>query len=257
MDREPLISIIMPAYNCEKYITQAVKSVIEQTYQNWELLIINDASNDSTPNIINALAKMDLRIFTYNNEENKGVSETRNRGVSLAKGAWIAFLDSDDMWMKKKLEKQVEFLKNNETAELIFTGSAFMNEENHRAEYVLHVPQKVGFRELLKQNVISCSSVLIKKEHLLTYKMPSDKLHEDYTVWLRTLKKGKAAYGLDEPLLIYRISSNSKSGNKLKAAKMQFRVYRFVGLNVCLASYYMVWYAVRNIKKYRRIQRSL
>lgn len=257
MDREPLISIVMPVYNCERYIMQAVESVIAQTYQNWELLIINDASQDNTQSIVNELAQKDSRIHVYDNAENSGVSKTRNRGVTLAKGDWIAFLDSDDAWAVEKLEKQVNFLQTNEEAELIFTGSAFINEDNQRAGYELHVPQTVDFRELLKQNVISCSSVLIKKEYLLLYSMPGDKMHEDYTVWLRTLKKVQFAYGIDEPLLIYRISSNSKSGNKLNAAKMQYRVYRFVGLNIFQAMHYMVWYTVRNLRKYRKIYSSI
>lgn len=257
MNKTPLISIVMPAYNAEKYIEQAIDSVINQTYDNWELIVLDDGSSDNTKAIIVRKAEKDYRIHFYENAVNMGVSATRNRGVKVANGEWIAFLDSDDAWENEKLEKQVQFLNEHENARIIFTASSFINEENKKANYILHVPTQVGFKELLKQNVISCSSALVQKKYLEKYAMPGDKLHEDYTVWLKILEDGSQAYGIDEPLLIYRISSNSKSGNKINAAKMQMRVYQYLGLNIFQSVYYMICYTIRNLKKYRQIHKTI
>lgn len=249
---EPLISIIMPAYNCEKFIMEAITSVIEQTYKSWELIVIDDGSKDNTVSIIKELSNKDDRIRFYINEENKGVSATRNRGISLANGDWIAFLDSDDMWKKDKLHKQVASLKDKK-AEFIFTGSSFINELGSFYQGILEVPDKVAYKNLRTHNVISCSSVLIKKSFFEDIKMENDDMHEDYAVWLRVLKTGTCAYGINEPLLIYRISRSSKSGNKFKTIKMTYKVFRFIGINPIGSVYFMFRHILGSIKKYKKI----
>lgn len=252
-----LISIVMPAYNAEKTISQAIHSVIAQTYRQWELLVVNDQSNDNTKNIVLALAELDKRIRYIENRGNLGVSETRNRGVSLAQGQWIAFLDSDDMWEQEKLAIQADFLMKS-GARFTFTGSAFMDQEGNRLDYCLNVPSKVSFRQLLKQNVISCSSTLIEKNLLEKYPMASGNMHEDYATWLNVLKNEHIdACGIDKPLLIYRVSTGSKSGDKGKAALMHWRVYRHIGLPILPAMYYFLFYMVKNLKKYGKIWKEL
>lgn len=253
---KPFISIIMPVYNAEKYVAQAIDSVLKQTYKNWELWIIDDGSKDGSERIIQNKKCTDDRIRFVKNEQNMGVAKTRNRGVQLANGEWIAFLDSDDMWEEEKLEKQAVLLEKGKNVGIVYTGSAFVDENNKRAEYILNVPQMVSFQKLLKQNVISCSSVLVQKYYMQKYKMPDGDLHEDYATWLRILKEGGMAYGIDEPLLIYRVSSQSKSGNKVHAVKMQYRVYRLIGLNLVKRMYYMGWYAMLNLKKYKHIYKT-
>lgn len=255
MDYQPLVSIIMPAYNCEKYITQAVRSVKEQTYQNWELIIIEDCSSDRTWEIVQNFANEN--IFVYRNEKNVGVAQTRNRGVELAKTDWIAFLDSDDIWTPDKLEKQIGLLNQEKNALMFFTASAFMTESGERLKYVLHIPKIITQKQLLKQNLISCSSVLVKKQLVQQHPFPVGILiHEDFAVWLEILKEVPFAFGLDEPLLIYRLSSTSKSGNKLKAAKMNWNTYHYVGQNPLNAAYNMLWYTLNGIKKYWRIEKT-
>ncbi|MBT2686426.1 glycosyltransferase family 2 protein [Bacillus sp. ISL-37] len=253
--KEKLISIIMPAYNCEKFIEEAITSVIEQTYKLWELIVIDDGSRDSTVKIIKKLSNKDLRIQFYKNEDNQGVSATRNRGISLANGDWIAFLDSDDIWEKTKLQKQMEYAKNTE-AEFLFTGSSYINENGEFYQGKFEVPEQVSFEKLRLQNVISCSSVLIKRSFFDTIKMERDDMHEDYAVWLRVLQNGIIAYGLNEPLLIYRISRNSKSGNKLKTIKMTYKVFRFISVDPIRSIYYTVSHIIGSIKKYRKIIKS-
>lgn len=250
-----MVTIIMPAYNCEKYLTAAVESVIKQSFVDWRLLILDDCSTDGTRALAERLAESDARITALHNERNMGVSRTRNRGVQESDTDWIAFLDSDDMWAPDKLQKQFSVVASHPEAKLLFTGSAFIRESGERYDYVLHVPEQIDRKELLKQNIVSCSSVLVKRDLLLRYPMPDKRMmHEDYTVWLRILAEEPYAYAVNEPLLIYRKYQASKSGNKIKAARMNWNAYREVGLNPIAAIYYMCWYAVRGIRKYSHLQ---
>ena len=249
----PLISIIMPAYNAEKFISIAVESVKAQTYENWELIIVDDLSTDKTPEMIDAFQSEKIRVF--HNSVNRKTSWTRNFAVNEAKGEWIAFLDADDAWEPDKLEKQISLLNKENNAALLFTGSAFMDETGTRKDYVLHVPQRIRYKELVKQNLISCSSVLIRKELVVKYPFPEMKeIHEDFAVWLSVLKKIDCAYGVDEPLLIYRISSGSKSANKLKAAKMNWNTYRYTGISFVSSARYMISYTIRGLRKYSHLK---
>lgn len=250
-----LISVIMPAYNAEKYIEESIKSVINQTYTNIELIIVNDCSKDKTQEIIDKWSKEDSRIKKYINEKNSGVAYTRNYGIQKSTGEWIAFLDSDDLWTKDKLQKQIELIVNNNMEPaIIYTASQFIDENGEKYNYIMNVPKNIEYKELLKQNVISCSSVLVKKEIIENTKMENDKAHEDFITWLKILKDYNiCAYGIDEPLLIYRISRNSKSGNKFKAAKMTYMVYKHVGLNFFARIYYMCFYTIKSLKKYKKI----
>lgn len=253
----PLISIIMPAHNSAGFIREAVSSVISQNYSNWELIIVDDCSSDNT--IENALisipASISDKVKILKNEKNLGAAGSRNRGVKEACGEWVAFLDSDDVWEKDKLKKQAEFIENTNSV-LVFTGSSFMDETGRRLSHVLHVPKEVTYEELLPQNIISCSSVLVKKDIYLAYPMPEfGKIHEDFASWLMILKDTEIpAAGIDEPLLIYRVSTNSKSGNKIKAAKLNWRVYRFIGLSFPKAVKYETLYAINGIRKWNKIQ---
>lgn len=248
------ISIIMPAYNAARTISQSIDSVLAQTWQNWELIIVNDCSNDETEEIILAYESRDTRIRHIKNIKNVGVASSRNLGVRQATGQWIAFLDSDDCWEPEKLSLQLNFAQQQQ-AIFTFTGSGFMDEKGHRLSHELIIPEQVTFRQLLKQNVISCSSVMIQRSLILQYPMGSDHMHEDFAVWLQILRDTHInAYGLNQPLLIYRLSASSKSGNKLKAAQMTFRVYRHIGLSFPAALYYWCWYTVRSLRKYHHLK---
>lgn len=248
-----LVSVIMPAYNAENYIGASIDSVINQTWQEWELLIVDDCSTDRTRSIINNYINKDSRIRLLENSQNMGVAKTRNKGVMASKGDWIAFLDSDDLWSTDKLELQIELI-NTQNALFTFTGSCFINECGQALSYVLVVPEKIHYRELLKQNLISCSSVLISKPLLLSHPMEGGNIHEDFATWLSILRDLKiSAFGINRPLLIYRIHSNSKSAQKWKAAIMNWNVYRRIGLNLFACCYYETYYIIRNIKKYFNI----
>ena len=214
-----LVSVIMAAYNAEKTIEQSINSVLNQTYPAVELLVVDDYSQDRTVKLVENIMARDNRVRLIYNKENSGVSYTRKHGLEEAKGAWIAILDSDDIWAPEKLEKQI-ILQKKMNADLLFTGSAFMDSDGQPIDWYLHAPSEVTYRHLLKQNVLSNSSSLVRKELYEKYYAVGDGMHEDFAVWLGILKEGKKAYGVDEPLLTYRIAKSSKSGNKIKAAKM-------------------------------------
>ena len=248
-----LISIIMAAYNAEKTIEQAINSVLRQTYTDFELLVVNDCSKDRTVELVKSIAAKDSRVRLISNVKNSGVSYTRKHGLEEAQGAWIAILDSDDAWAPEKLEKQIA-LQKKMNADLLFTGSAFMDSDGHAIDWYLHAPERVTYRQLLKQNVLSNSSALVRKELYAKYYAIGDKMHEDFAIWLGILKEGREAYGVDEPLLIYRIAKSSKSGNKIKAARMNWNTYRYVGLNPFSAFYYECWYVIKGLLKYRNLK---
>lgn len=250
-----LVSIIMAAYNAEKTIELAIESVLNQTYSNFELLVINDCSKDGTAKLVEDFSAKDNRVRLISNEKNSGVSFTRKHGLEEANGSWIAILDSDDAWAPEKLEKQIE-LQNRTNADLLFTGSAFMDSEGRPIDWYLHAPAEATYRQLLKQSVLSNSSALVRKELYAKHYAVGDGMHEDFAIWLSILKEGKKAYGVDEPLLIYRIAKSSKSGNKIKAAKMNWNTYRYVGLNVVEAAYYEAWYMFKNVMKYANLKFS-
>ena len=248
-----LISIIMAAYNAENTIRQAIESVLRQTYTDWELIVIDDASADKTASIVKEYAASDERIRLFINQKNRGVSYSRKYGLQQTKGNWIAILDSDDLWMEEKLEKQVA-LQFDTNAELLFTGSSFIKHTGEKLEWIFHVPTTVNYRALLKQNVVSNSSVLVKKELYSQNYAVGDDMHEDFAIWLGITRSGKCAYGLDEPLLIYRLNNSSKSSNIVKAARINWKAYRYMGLNVFSALYYMTWYTIKSLLKYRHLR---
>lgn len=253
----PFISIIMPVFNGEKTISNSIQSVLNQTYKNWELILIDDGSSDQTISIIQSYIHQDSRIIFLQNRQNLGVSYTRNKGIAKSSGNWIAFLDSDDQWHPDKLKKQVHVIQKNSDVDLVYTGSSFIHPSGKRSEYILQVPKTISYHTLLKQNIISCSSVLIRKKLAQRYPMKRDEMHEDYAVWLQILRDGYCAWGINEPLLRYQLSDHSKSSNKKKAAIMTYKVYRFMGLNELETFYYFSCYTWRNLKKYFHIHHAM
>lgn len=247
------VSIIMAAYNAENTIRQAIESVLAQTYVHYELLVVNDCSKDRTAEIVEDYSRRDARVKLINNPCNMGVSQTRLNGLNAAAGEWIAVLDSDDAWLPEKLEKQMA-LQQKTGAALLYTGSQFMDSEGNRLDWTMPVPERVTYKKLLKQNILSNSSSLCRQELFRTHYVMDDTMHEDFALWLNILKSGEIACGVNEPLLIYRISAASKSGNKIKAARMNWRTYRTVGIPFLAACYYMGWYTVNGLLKYRNLK---
>ena len=246
--QEKKVSVIMPAYNCAQYIGQAIQSVQKQTV-NWELIIVDDASTDMTKETVKPYL-LDERIHYYRNECNKGVSYSRNLGVSKAAGEYVAYLDADDWWEADKLQKQLALMEE-KNAVLCYTGRKLYDENGRDLQKEIQVPEKIDYKKLLYTNVIPCSSVLLKTEVAKEFPMEHDEVHEDYLAWLRIAQKYGPAYGLKEALLCYRMSLNGKSRNHLKSACMTYGMHRCMRKNVLQAAYYTCCHLINAVRKYR------
>ena len=247
-----LVSVILPAYNCENTLRDTLVSVLNQTYKDLEIILINDASKDGTHGICDSFAKSDPRVRYYTNSQNIGTLETRVRAIKLARGEWIAFVDSDDIWSADKLEKQFA-LHNATGCDLVYTASSFINEEGKPFKWIMHVPEEVSYKKLLRQNVISNSSVLMRKNDYLTYSPYTERnndMHEDFACWLCMLRAGRTARGINEPLITYRIHKKSCSSNKVNASKLNMNTYKFIGLGFVERYFYQACYAVNGVLKY-------
>ena len=245
---KPLVSVIMPVYNGEKYIRKAVESVYEQEVS-LELLVIDDGSTDHTEEVLSAYeGREDFRYIK--NQQNMGAAGSRNRGVGLAQGTYIAFLDADDWWEPGKLKEQLKRLEETGYV-LCSTGRELMNADGSSTGRTIPVKEKITYRELLKHNSINCSSVVLKTEVAKNYPMEHDDSHEDYLTWLKILRKYGPAVGINRPLLKYRMSKGSKSGNKKKSAVMTYKVYRYMGYNHLQCSLFFISYAIHGFWKYR------
>lgn len=213
-NNNPFVTVIMPAYNAQDYIADAIESVLKQTADvDVELIVIDDGSSDDTEKIVENYITACRRqrganrsIRYLRNQVNQGVAKSRNRGISEAKGEYIAFLDSDDWWDIDKLQKQMNILLDHPETVLCATGRELMNQDGTSRGKVVGIPEKISYRDLLHTNYIPCSSVMIKTQIAREFEMCHDELHEDYILWLKVTNKYGAATGLNEPLLKCRMS---------------------------------------------------
>lgn len=222
---DSFISVIMPAWNAEQTLAQSIQSVLRQTHGQWELLVVDDASTDRTPDILRRFATQDPRIRIFRNEQNMGALRSRNRAVREARGAWLAFLDSDDLWHPDKLARQLAFSERAQ-AQMSFTACAYINERGRPYPGVFRARPCVGYREMCHSNPIPHSSVMLRPAHYRIMERADHNIHEDYLMWLTIMRDGLTAYGLDEVLTAYRFSRSTKSGKKWNAARMHFRTLR-------------------------------
>ena len=247
--RNNLVSIITPSFNSSKFIMECVNSVISQTFQNWEMLIVDDCSNDNSREIISELSAKDERLKFIFLEENVGAAEARNVAIRQAKGKYIAFLDSDDIWKDNKLEKQIAFMNENDI-EFSFTSYQPISEDGKIKYSVIIASKKMSYHSYLKNTIIGCLTVIIDKEKTGDFQMPNIRSSHDMALWLLIMKRGFSAYGLDENLAYYRIVSTSNTSKKWKAAKEVWDVYRKQEkLNVLYSIYCFIGYAFNAIKK--------
>jgi len=249
LEAQPEVSIIMPAYNAEDTLQASIDSVLTQTYQNWELIIVDDASTDRTAEVARAIN--DKRVHFSTNIKNQGVAFARNAGLKKVKGNYIAFLDSDDLWHEQKLDKQVRFM-NETNAVISFTGTSYMNATGQISKYVLQAKNDFTYKELLRRNIMSCSSVMVQRDSMIPFSQGY--MHEDYAVWLQIVRKTGQAYGLDEPLLIYRMTKKSKSAKRLSSLKMIWGSYKHVGYGNFASTFLMCRYILHSIPKRTKIK---
>lgn len=245
----PLVSIITPNYNASKYIAATIESVQKQTYKNWELIIVDDASTDNSVNIINDFVKRDNRIQLINLKKKMGPAMARNKAIELARGNYLTFIDSDDIWLTHFIETSLKKIKNSEG--LVFASYHRFDEALKPLYKDFIVPSKVTYNDILKSNSISCLTVFIDIQKLGKFYMPEILYRQDMGLWLKYLKRINFATGIKQPLAIYRIRKKSHSRNKFKLLTYQWYFYRRVAsLSYFKSVYYFMFWMINGIKKY-------
>ncbi|WP_299238949.1 glycosyltransferase family 2 protein [Sulfurihydrogenibium sp.] len=247
MSKKDLVSVIMPNYNRAKYISEAIESVISQTYPIWELMIIDDCSTDNSVNIIEEYVAKDERIKLIRLPKNSGPAIARNTGIEVASGRYIAFLDSDDVWLPYKLEKQVKFMRENNLS-LVYSAYYIIDKYGF-VKGIRNIKEKISYKDLLKTNWIGNLTGIYDAQKLGKVFMENVG-HEDYVLWLSILKRIDYAFGINEPLAKYRVLPNSYSSNKFKSIKSMWNIYRSIErLDLLHSIYYLGNYIYYGIKK--------
>jgi len=244
-----LVSIIMSSYNSSSFLDDSIMSVINQSYVDWELLITDDCSQDYSVELIQKYTEIDHRIKLFSLNRNVGAAAARNNSLEKASGKYIAFLDSDDIWLNNKLECQLAFMKLNDYA---FTFSAYdkISEFGEKLSKIIYVPRSVTYNQLLRNTIIGCLTVIIDKEKTGDFRMPIIKSAHDTGLWLSILKRGFIAYGLNEVLATYRVVSNSNTANKWKAANNVWKLYRDIEkLSILQTLFCFCYYSFNSTKK--------
>lgn len=241
---EKLVSIIMPTYNCAKFIARTIDSVQAQTYRDWEIIIVDDCSQDNTKEIVEEYMKNDTRIKYYLLNKNSGAAVARTTAMKLAKGSYMAFLDSDDIWMPDKLERQINWMQENGYA---FSCTAYeqIDEDDNSLNKIIKTLKKTDYNRLLLDCPVGNSSVMYDVEKMGKFEVPDIRKRNDDALWLQMLKKEKYIWGMSDVLMKYRIRKNSISSNKLKVIKYHWILYREIEhLSVFRSVFHIFWWCV-------------
>ncbi len=250
MKEEPLVSVIMPAYNAALYIAEAIQSVLLQHYTNWELWIINDASTDDTLLKVEPFLK-DSRIHLLKNHCNSGTAVARNLGIEKAKGSFISFLDADDSWFPEKLKEQLKFMKKNKQ-EMCYSSYRLMDEDGNMLPEIIEVLPELSYKKLLKSNYVGNLTGIYNAEVLGKIYAPKLRKRQDWGLWLKVLEKTSTVKGILQPLATYRIGNNSISKNKTGLLKYNYLIYKKVlhystlKSSICLLMFLKEHFFVKN-----------
>lgn len=255
MSSIPKVSVVMPAFNSERYICDAIASVRNQTFDEWELIVVDDCSTDSTYETVYEIAQEDPRIRVIRNETNRGAAASRNAGFGQCKGKYVALLDSDDLWEPEKLQKQIAYAEKS-GADIVCCSYAIIDEQGRKKAADFIVPDRTDFQSMLTKSTISCSTAMLKTTMVEQYRFPTHIYHEDLAYWLLLLKNGAQAVGITEVLASYRVTRGSRASNKLRSAINRWKIYRgYLGIpftrSVCLLLRYMCLGVVKYRKKLR------
>lgn len=240
--KDGLVSVIMPLYNCAAFITDTIHSLQSQTYENWELVAVDDCSTDNTAEIVKALAAEDARIRYFCLEKNSGAAVARTTSMEHAEGEYMAFLDSDDLWHPEKLKRQLAFMQDNDYA-FSCTSFAQINEQGEPLGKIKRCIPKTGYNRLLLDNPVGNSTVMYSVKKMGKFTVPNIRKRNDYALWLKMLKKEKYVYGLPEVLMYYRVCTHSISSNKFSLIKYQWAVYRELEhLNIFRSAFHVAYW---------------
>ena len=223
----PLLTVVMPSFNAQRFIAESIESVIAQTLDDWELLVVDDASTDATRQIVGHYQQQDGRIRLLARPGNQGAAYARNFALDHACGQWIAFIDSDDVWHPQKNEKQLSEMQR-EGADISYTGYR-RGRDGDLDGVVVQVPERVEYRTMLRRNLIACSTAMVSRKTCGSVRMPLIRRRQDHGYWLALLRDGtRTAVGVAEPLVWYRLHPESLSANKLIAAMYSWKLLREV-----------------------------
>ena len=246
----PTVSVIIPCYNGAAHIQEAITSVLSQSYGDLEAIVVDDCSSDDSVDILKGIEAEDSRVKVYIQPENRGVAMARNCALSHASGRFIAYLDSDDLWMEQKLEQQLAFMMANGCA-ACFTSYETI-EEDGAFRNVVHVPERINYRQFLK-NTVTCSHTVMFDTKVIDRRlleMPDLRRGQDFATWLQVARAGYDFFGFDVPLAKNRKRPGSLSSNKIKAIKRTWHVYRSVEhLSVPYAAWCQCWHLAYAIAK--------
>jgi teichuronic acid biosynthesis glycosyltransferase TuaG len=247
-----LVSIITPAYNAARVIGETIASVQAQTWPHWELLIAEDCGPDRTRDIVREFARRDERVRLIEPTSNGGPAAARNHALAAAEGSWLAFLDSDDLWLPEKLQRQLAFHQGHKDAVLSFTGFRRISADGSKTGRFIPVPPRMNYRQVLGNTAIATSTVLVDRRLSGEFRMQRT-YYDDFACWLALLKYGGTAVGLNEDLMRYRVMDASVSRNKRNSATQVWKALREVErLPLVPSAWYFGQYAVRAWAKYRR-----
>lgn len=243
------VSIITPVYNSGEYLKRTIDSVLSQSYENFELILINDKSCDNSLDICKSYD--DKRIKIIDLEKNAGVCHARNVGIEASTGRYISFLDSDDVWLKTKLEEQIKFMIEKD-AKISCTGYNRVDENDRNIGYV-DVDEKICYEDMLKNNQVGCLTLIYDKKYFGKREFKEIDKNEDYLLWLELIKEAKYIYGLNKRLANYRVLSKSRSSNKAKTLMHRWNIYRnYEKLSILASIYYTLYYIITALLKNRR-----
>lgn len=244
-----LVSVITPTYNCAKFIAETIESVQAQTYENWEMVIVDDCSTDDTKAIVDTYMAKDSRVKYHCLEENSGAAVARTKAMELAQGEYMAFCDSDDLWMPDKLARQLAFMAETGHA---FTCTAYeqMDEQSKSLDRVIKTVTKTDYNRLLLDCPVGNSTVMYNVGVMGKFQVPNIRKRNDDALWLQMLKKEKYIWGMPDVLMRYRIRSNSISSNKLKVIKYHWILYRQIEhLSVLRSAFHICWWCFLKVFK--------
>ena len=239
----PLVSIITPTFNSQEFLEQTINSILDQSYKNWELILVDDASSDNTLQIINEYISHYNNIILLQNKSNQGAGVSRNKGILAAKGDYIAFLDADDLWKPNKLELQINYMLKNKL-DVCFSSYDLIDEDGNKLNKRVNALEKLTYKKLLRSNYLGNLTGIYNCKTLGKIQSPKLRKRQDWLLWLAAIKKsGKPAVGIQESLAFYRVRKNSISSNKIDLIKYNFQVY-YKGLGFSLlksAGYFILF----------------
>lgn len=245
-----IVSIITPVYNSSRFLEATANSVFNQSYTDWEWILVDDCSEDNSWEIMIRLKEKDNRVKIFKNKRNLKSGETRNFAIKKAIGRWIAFLDSDDTWHKDKLNIQIDFMLKNQCF-FSHTSYGYIDENGNKIKSTLHVNKKVSYVDLLKRTEISCLTAIYDAKSIGKFYMSSHSRKQDYALWLSILKEGYNSFGLDIELAYYRQVKNSATSKKYK---LFFKHILFLmdtqGFGVIKSLYYTFYWVKNGLVRY-------